>query len=177
MTGKKMRSVDLDLLERIAKPLKFWADKAYRTKAIIELRALLDNPECTTPSGKTCPGDGVGACKKCPGAQHQGESVGKLGVHHVLGAIHNVQGFPGVKGNHIHDLTALLNGVLNDAEHPAPVAVVMPEDWEDQLMDEMSRRFGLYKMVDDDHMVVDDTQIGVEFARDWIKARLNGVKP
>lgn len=39
----------------------------------------------------------------------------RLGPHHVLGAIHNVPGFPGVKGNHIHDLTALLNGVLDEA--------------------------------------------------------------
>lgn len=52
--------------------------------------------------------------------------TGGLGVHHVLGAIHNVPGFPGVKGNHIHDLTALLNGVLADAKQPAPVAV-LPE--------------------------------------------------
>lgn len=59
----------------------------------------------------------------------------------------------------------------------APPAVVMPEDWEDQLFAEMSRRFYLRKQIDDDHMVYDDTQIGVEFASDWIKARLNGVKP
>lgn len=65
-----------------------------------------------------------------------------------------------------------------DAQHQGePVAVVMPDDWEDQLFDEMSRRFDLRKQIDDDHMVYDDTQIGVEFARDWIKARLNEVKP
>ncbi|AXC36502.1 hypothetical protein HOT57_gp58 [Pseudomonas phage phCDa] len=62
-------------------------------------------------------------------AQPQGEPVARLGVHHVLGAIHNVPGFPGVKGNHIHDLTTLLNGVLASAEQPAPVAaeVVLPD--------------------------------------------------
>lgn len=60
------------------------------------------------------------------------------------------------------------------AEQPVSV---MPDDWEDQLFAEMSRRFDLRKMIDDDHMVYDDTQIGVEFARDWVKARLSGVKP
>ena len=34
-----------------------------------ELRALLDAPACKTPSGATCPGDGVGPCKNCPAAQ------------------------------------------------------------------------------------------------------------
>lgn len=44
MTNKPILSVERELLERIAKPLKVWADKPYRTKAILELRALLDKP-------------------------------------------------------------------------------------------------------------------------------------
>lgn len=49
-------------------------------------------------------------------AQPQGEqpAPAKLGVHHVLGAIHNVPGFPDVNGGHVYDLTELLNGVLTD---------------------------------------------------------------
>lgn len=38
-----------------------------------KLRALLDAPLCKAPSGASCPGDGVGSCKKCPAAQPQGE--------------------------------------------------------------------------------------------------------
>lgn len=45
MTNKPMLSVERELLERIAKPLKVLADKPYRTKAILELRDLLDKPE------------------------------------------------------------------------------------------------------------------------------------
>lgn len=59
---------------------------------------------------------------------------------------------------------------------PAPVAVVLPDYWQDQLLAEMERRFDLRKHIDDDHMVNDDTQIGVEFARDWIAACLDKVK-
>lgn len=47
----------------------------------------------------------------------------------------------------------------------------LPLDWEDQLFAEMQRRFELSKR-DDNHMVNDDTQIGVEFARDWIASTL-----
>ncbi|MBC2660054.1 hypothetical protein H7A76_31890 [Pseudomonas sp. MSSRFD41] len=47
----------------------------------------------------------------------------------------------------------------------------LPADWEDQLLTEMDRRFGLSKR-DDLHMVNDDTQVGVEFALEWIKARV-----
>lgn len=60
-------------------------------------------------------------------------------------------------------------------EPPAPVSV-LPDDWKDQLFAEMERRFDLHKQIDDDHMVYDDTQIGVEFARDWIAAFLDKVK-
>lgn len=62
------------------------------------------------------------------------------------------------------------------AEQPAPVAVVLPNDWQDQLFSEMERRFDLRKQIDDDHMVNDDTQVGVEFARDWIAAQLDKAK-
>ena len=76
MTNKPMLSVERELIQRIADHCKFWIDHPY-LEAIAdvedELRALLDQPACTTPSGKTCPGDGVGACAKCPAAQHQGE--------------------------------------------------------------------------------------------------------
>lgn len=44
MANKPMLSVERELLERIAKPLKVLADKPYRTKAILELRALLEKP-------------------------------------------------------------------------------------------------------------------------------------
>lgn len=49
--------------------------------------------------------------------------------------------------------------------------VGLPCDWETQLLDEMSTRFELNKR-DDRHMVVDDTQIGVEFAAEWVKQRV-----
>lgn len=39
-------------------------------------------------------------------------AVVKLGTHHVLGAIHNVEGFPGVTGFQIKTLTDLLNSVI-----------------------------------------------------------------
>lgn len=57
-------------------------------------------------------------------------------------------------------------------EQPAPVAMTLPDDWQDQLFAEMERRFGLSEQYHQDHLVNDDTQIGVEFARDWIAARL-----
>lgn len=55
---------------------------------------------------------------------------------------------------------------------PAPAAVVLPDDWQDRLFAEMERRFELPRS-DDDRMVNDDTQIGVEFARDWIECCLD----
>ena len=58
---------------------------------------------------------------------------------------------------------------------PAPVSI-LPDDWQDQLLAEMERRFDLRKQIDDDHMVNDDTQVGVEFARDWIAEQLDKVK-
>jgi len=60
------------------------------------------------------------------------------------------------------------------AEQPAPAAVVLPVDWQDQLFAEMDRRFELRKL-DEDHMANDDTQIGVEFAMKWITDRLDEV--
>ena len=66
-------------------------------------------------------------------------------------------------------------GLLPTDEQPAPVSV-LPADWQDQLFAEMERRFGLRKQIDDDHLVNDDTQLGVEFARDWIVDRLDKVK-
>lgn len=60
------------------------------------------------------------------------------------------------------------------AEQPAPVAVVLPVDWQDQLFAEMDRRFELRKL-DEDHMANDDTQIGVEFAMKWVADRLDEV--
>lgn len=43
-----------------------------------------------------------------------------------------------------------------------------PVAWEDSLLNEMSRRFGL-KKYDNEHLVIDDTQVGVEFAIEWFK--------
>lgn len=39
-------------------------------------------------------------------------AVVRLGTHHVLGAIHNVEGFPGVTGYQIKTLTDLLNSAI-----------------------------------------------------------------
>lgn len=129
MTNKLMLSVERELLLALAEPASPKERVSIkRHERMFRLRGLLNKQSC-------------GACGGCdngckldrespqvePAAPHQGEPVAKLGVHHVLGAIHNVPGFPGVKGNHIHDLTALLNGVLNGIEKPAPVVVVMPE--------------------------------------------------
>jgi len=62
------------------------------------------------------------------------------------------------------------------AEQPAPVAVVLPEDWQGNLLDEMDTRFELNKH-DDCYLPNDDTQLGVEFAIEWVASRLNGIKP
>ncbi|MCY1407692.1 hypothetical protein D9M71_229990 [compost metagenome] len=48
----------------------------------------------------------------------------------------------------------------------------LPADWDDQLFAEMERRFELSKQYHQDHLVNDDTQIGVEFAIEWITAAL-----
>ena len=48
----------------------------------------------------------------------------------------------------------------------------LPADWADQLFSEMERRFELSKQYHQDHLVNDDTQIGVEFAIEWITAAL-----
>lgn len=48
----------------------------------------------------------------------------------------------------------------------------LPADWADQLFAEMERRFELCKQYHQDHMVNYDTQIGVEFAIEWIGASL-----
>jgi hypothetical protein len=48
----------------------------------------------------------------------------------------------------------------------------LPEDWADLLFAEMERRFELSREYHQDHMVNDDTQIGVEFAIEWITAAL-----
>lgn len=73
MTNKPMLSVEREVIEkalRDALTIRFDTDSH-----VTKLRSLLDQPACTTPSGKTCPGDGVDACKKCPTAQHQDEPV------------------------------------------------------------------------------------------------------
>lgn len=80
----------------------------------------------------------------------------------------------GVAQNHADDHGLTVEPLYTSP--PAPVAVVLPDDWQDQLFAEMERRFDLRKQIDDDHMVYDDTQIGVEFARDWIAACLDKVK-
>lgn len=50
---------------------------------------------------------------------------------------------------------------------------VLPKDWADQLFAEMERRLELSKQYHQDHLVNDDTQIGVEFAIEWVTAALN----
>lgn len=59
----------------------------------------------------------------------------------------------------------------------AALSLALPDDWQDQLFAEMERRFELHKHVDDDQLVSDDTQLGVEFARDWVAARLAKDQP
>lgn len=66
---------------------------------------------------------------------------------------------------------AICEGFGKPAEQHQGEPVALPADWQDQLMAEMSRRFELSKR-DDDRMVIDDTQIGVEFASDWVRQRL-----
>lgn len=74
---------------------------------------------------------------------------------------------PSVERGVAEDLRAALAAEQHQGE---PVA--LPVDWQDQLMAEMSRRFELSKL-DDYRMVIDDTQIGVEFAADWVCQRLS----
>ena len=170
MTNKPMLSVERELLATAMKADASMGASAIELvngwAAMEELRALLDRPvNFLTPDCPDCACVQDGQClciPSKPASQHQGEPVAI-----VTGS--TVQWLPGA--GRLKDRTPLY------AEQPAPVAVVMPEDWEDQLFAEMSRRFDLRKQIDDDHMVYDDTQIGVEFARDWIKARLNDVKP
>lgn len=91
-----------------------------RGNVSIELRALLDAPEPV--------------------------KANRLGTHHVLGAIHNVPGFPGVKGNHIHDLTALLNGVLGEPSAQSqgePAAIIERARKIEQLRGAFEQRFKL----------------------------------
>ena len=168
MTNKQtIDGVSRELLERFAKGSTTGAERR-------ELRALLDKPElCGTHTGDSCSycgGSGLKGfqCQSDPVAEVQHGPFDDVG-HPQWVRVATLGDFD---LEHIPDGTKLF---MAPSEQPAPVAVVMPDDWEDQLFAEMSRRFDLRKMIDDDHMVYDDTQIGVEFARDWIKARLNGV--
>jgi hypothetical protein len=56
---------------------------------------------------------------------------------------------------------------------PAQPRPALPNGWQDTLFEEMERRFALRKMLDDGHMVNDDTQVGVEFAIEWVEACLD----
>lgn len=69
---------------------------------------------------------------------------------------------------------AALQSRLNetDAENDRLRVRALPENWENLLIAEMERRFDLGKR-EYDHMCVDDTQIGVEFAADFIRALEN----
>ncbi len=64
MTNKPILSVERELLERIAKPLKVLADKPYRTKAILELRAILDAQHVVCSNGIMCQNS---KCAECGG--------------------------------------------------------------------------------------------------------------
>lgn len=43
-------------------------------RVTVELLAEQSAPTCNTPGGMDCPGDGVGACKRCPASQPLGET-------------------------------------------------------------------------------------------------------
>jgi len=51
---------------------------------------------------------------------------------------------------------------------PAEPRADSSRDIESLLLDEMNRRFGLRKMIDDDWLCIDDTQLGVEFAAEFV---------
>lgn len=121
--------------------------------------------------------------------QPQGEPVEKLTWEDIVGLVNEVLGcqahewpLPDVghqmTGINFNSLARIIDRVqaryTRPAEQPAPVAVVLPVDWQDQLFAEMDRRFELRKF-DEDHMANDDTQIGVEFAMKWIADRLDEV--
>lgn len=171
LTGAEQRSSELESAAREMLRMAGIANQgsnAYN-RAIINLHSAL-NPA----TGKV----GLGSGKPVPPSK----PVAPFDPDTVVCRRYTLEQSPGQNFYH-YDLEPVYGSVpvtvseLITMVESAPVAVVMPEDWEDQLFAEMSRRFDLRKQIDDDHMVYDDTQIGVEFARDWIKARLNDVKP
>lgn len=84
MTNKPMLSVERELLERIAKPLKMLSDKPFRTKAILELRALLDADKVNSREMGLM--QYVEAHPIKPAAQHQGDLVGYVSPAGLAGA-------------------------------------------------------------------------------------------
>ena len=75
-------------------------------------------PACKTPSGNTCPGDGVGSCEKCPAAQHQGEPVAIVDESDdglFIELIYGENGSPLKRGDKLY------------AEQPEPATVVMSD--------------------------------------------------
>lgn len=55
-----------------------------------------------------------------------------------------------------------------------PAPAVLPGNWKSLLLEEMCKRCNLERD-EDNHLEGDDTQVGVEFARDWIAERINQV--
>ena len=197
MTNKPMLSVERESVRELWVMLS--NDSSVEDDSVYgdireELRALLDKPvlesqyDGMTQVQAQSVSDGVDEILHGkPAAQRQPEPVmSGYDLDRIESALDGLDPDEYCEGVDVHDIGTLLQAVRTlqvrqilaapEGQH-APVAVVMPDDREDQLFDEMSRRFDLRKQIDDDHMVYDDTQVGVEFARDWIKARLNGVKP
>lgn len=194
MTNKPMLSIDRELIQRIADHCKFWVDHPY-LEAIadveVELRSILDNPACIkcndtgeADSGGVQPwGEGINIPCDCELPDHQhGKPVAWVNDQQLLLCSKSPR-VVDPENPMMHNLprniagSALRTDYCDTPLFAEQSVSVMPDDWEDHLFAEMSRRFDLRKMIDDDHMVYDDTQIGVEFARDWVKARLSGVKP
>ena len=132
MTNKPMLSVERELLDRIARPLKKMADEPARRRAIKELRTLLDKP------GHPCPVllDGCdGSC--APAAKRQGEPVACMPVDRCYDVrAKMIIAFNEAKkaGGDLDDaLDAAYKSALRYSPNPktsvrpAPVAVVMPD--------------------------------------------------
>lgn len=170
MTNKPMLSVERDLLERIAKPLKVMADKPYRTKAILELRALLDKPAYPN---RLCHADYTTHPYICGCLKGDEEAQRRFDEHHSKGAQHHGEPvaivtethWDSLKGSsvtlHVVDASCLALGDKLYLRPPAPVAVVMPER---------------QKVEDGEQYLQEDFVSGWNACLDAAD-RLNGVKP
>lgn len=206
-----------------------YVSEVHYDAALAELRALLDkdvdrpecsgNPEscpenegfgcckentCIAPSGDICPGDGVGKCKKCPAAQHQGEPVAldenqsfAKWMHETVEFTHHGDKVSKIQRRDIVEPSEekwafeAWKGRAKLAEQPAPVAVVIPE--RDALRDLLAgaiggdtydctrvwSAWGVGTMSEDDFVpVVEQDARLYEIADSFLAevAKLNGVK-